>query len=198
MLLYHGSSRDGLQTLQPSVADHGKPYVYFSTSEIAACFYAANAVPRPHYWFPYGYDAAGKVIYTETYPNAFRDVYEGRQGYLYACEIPEDALLRFPSNPHLRISAEPVAVARTETIGDLCEWFLRRENEGKLIIQRYETLAPAVLSAWHSMVLEDLRAAAANAKDSAYSDFVRSRMPAVWERFTRQPEYDCSYTGPII
>lgn len=197
MLLYHGSSKEGLQTLQPFVADHGKPYVYFSTSEIAACFYAANAVSRPHYWFPYGYDAVGKAIYTETYPNAFLDVYEGRRGYLYACEIPEDALMRFPSNPHLRISAVSVPVARAETIGNLGEWFLQRESEGKLIIQRYETLTPAALSAWHSKVLEDLRAACVHSQENAYADFVRTRMPAVWARYVSQPEYDCSYGGPI-
>jgi hypothetical protein len=197
MLLYHGSSTDGLHTLEPFVANHGKPYVYFSISEIAACFYAANVVERPHYWFPYGYDAAGKPIYTETYPNAFRDVYEGKRGFLYTCDIQEDTLLRFPSNPQLCISAAPVSVSRAETIGNLCDWFLQRESEDKLIIQRYETLTPAALAAWHGKVLEDLRAACVQTKDNSFAEFVRDRMPAVWERYVRQPEYDCSYSGPI-
>ena len=51
MLLYHGSSKNELNTLQPFTANHGKPYVYFSTSEIAAAFFAASPVQRPYYWF---------------------------------------------------------------------------------------------------------------------------------------------------
>ncbi len=48
MLLYHGSSKTDLLTLQPSIADHGKPYVYFSTSEVAAAFFAASPGYRPN------------------------------------------------------------------------------------------------------------------------------------------------------
>ena len=52
ILLYHGSSTGGIQTLQPSTADHGKPYVYFTTSDVSAALYAARVVERPYYWVP--------------------------------------------------------------------------------------------------------------------------------------------------
>ena len=57
ILLYHGSSTGGIQTLQPFTADHGKPYVYFTTSDVSAALHAARVIERPYYWVPYGYDA---------------------------------------------------------------------------------------------------------------------------------------------
>lgn len=197
MHLYHGSSISGLRTLRPSLADHGKPYVYFSTDEIIAAFYAACAVERPYYFFPYGYDAAGRPVYTETYPNAFFETYGDKSGCLYICDLPEAALLRFPSNPHMRLSTEETTVLRAEPVANLGEWFLKKESEGRLKIQRYETLAKSELASWHSMVLEELRAACAETHDNAYAAFVRRAMPQVWERFVNEPAYACAYSGPL-
>lgn len=197
MHLYHGSSISDLRTLRPSLADHGRPYVYFSTDETAAAFYAACAVERPYYYFPYGYDAADRPVYTETYPNAFLETYGGKSGCLYICDLPETALLRFPSNPHMRLSADEAPVLRAEPIENLCDWFLKKEAEGKLTIQRYEKLAKSELASWHGMVLEELRAACAKTQDNAYAAFIRRAMPQVWERFVSEPAYECSYSGPI-
>lgn len=183
MLLYHGSSIGNLQTLQPFIADHGKPYVYFSTNETAACFHAANVIERPFYWYPYGYGPAGKVIYTELYPGAFQEAYAGKRGYLYICDLPEETLLRFPSNPNARLSAAAVPVTRTEEIEDLHAWFLAREREGKLMVQRYDSLTPDVQSCWYGKVLEDLREANSDARMNALSVFVQEKMPSVWARF---------------
>ncbi len=183
MLLYHGSSIGNLQTLQPFIADHGKPYVYFSTNETAACFHAVNIVERPYYWYPYGYDPGGKIVYTELYPGAFEEAYAGKRGYLYTCDLPEETLLRFPSNPNARLSAAAVPVAQAEEIEDLFEWFLSREREGKLIVQRYDSLTPEVQSCWYGKVLEDLREAGGGNRADAFSVFVRKKMPSVWARF---------------
>ncbi|MEN6595560.1 MAG: hypothetical protein ABFC31_11520 [Clostridiaceae bacterium] len=198
MLLYHGSSKSGLQTLQPFTADHGKPYVYFSTNETAAAFYAAGPVERPYYWFPYSFDAACKAVYTETYPEAFHQTYHQKSGTLYICEVADDALLRFPSNPFTRLSAKPVQVTRSCPIENLHDWFLQRECDGALLIQRYETVARLELASWHGKVLEDLRAACAQTRENAFAAFVQRTMPQVWERFISEPEYECSYAGPII
>ena len=197
MLLYHGSSQNGLQTLRPFLADHGKPYVYFSTDSTAAAFYTACAVERPYYFFPYGYDAAARPVYTETYPGALRETYAQKSGYLYVCDLPEAELLRFPSNPHMRLTANETPVLRVEAIENLYEWFLKKEAEGKLTIQRYESLAKGDLASWHGMVLEELRAACAETHDNAYAAFVRRTMPQVWERFVGEPDYECAYSGPL-
>jgi len=187
ILLYHGSSTGGIQTLQPFTADHGKPYVYFTTSDVSAAFYAARVIERPYYWVPFGYDAHGKITYTEVWKNAFAEVYSGKTGFVYCCEGDDKRLLRFPTHHSLRLSTEAVAVAHSEKIDDLHAWFLQREQEGKLIIQRYESLAPVQLSLWHGMVLEELiMNFSVVEQEHPYTRFVQEKLPAIWERFLHE------------
>lgn len=187
ILLYHGSSVGGIHTLQPFTADHGKPYVYFTTSGISAAFYAARAVEKPYYWVPYGYDAHGTITYTEVWKNAFSDVFAGKKGYLYCCEANENALLRFPTHQSLRLSPDSVPVSRAEPIDNLQTWFLQREQEGRLVIQRYDTLTPEQLSLWYGLVFEELKdSVAGNPEENAYVRFVREKIPAVWERYLQE------------
>ena len=186
ILLYHGSSTGGIHTLQPFTADHGKPYVYFTTSDISAAFYAANPVERPYYWVPYGYDAKGRITYTEAWKNAFAETFSGRRGYVYCCEADDKKLLRFPTHQSLRLSVDPVPVSRAEAIDDLYAWFVKREEEGRLAVQRYETLTPEQLSLWHGMVLEELIGTIGMHMDNAYVRFVQEKMPSVWERYIQE------------
>ncbi len=189
ILLYHGSSTGGIQTLQPFTADHGKPYVYFTTSDVSAAFYAARAVERPYYWVPYGYDAQGKITYTEVWKNAFTDVFSGKKGYLYCCEADEKSLLRFPTHQSLRLSPDPVQVSRVEPVNDLLAWFLQREQDGRFVIQRFETLTPAQLSLWHGLVYEELKESFfGNSAENAYVRFVQEKVPVVWERFQQEAQ----------
>ena len=187
ILLYHGSSTGGIQTLQPFTADHGKPYVYFTTSDVSAALHAARVIERPYYWVPYGYDAKGHITYTEVWKNAFGEMFSGKKGYVYCCEADEKKLLRFPTHQSIRLSTEPVPVSHCDTIDDLYDWFLRREQEGKLVIQRYDTLEPGQLSLWHGMVLEELIDRYSGiAQSNPYTQFVQEKLPAVWERFLHE------------
>ncbi len=187
ILLYHGSSTGGIRTLQPFTADHGKPYVYFTTSDVSAAFYAARIVDKPYYWVPYGYDPQGRITYTEVWKNAFMDTFSGKRGYLYCCEMDDKKLLRFPTNQSVRLSTDPVNVSHVEPIDDLYTWFLRREQEGRLIIQRYETLTPAQLSLWHGLVYEELKESfKAEEMENAYTHFIQEKIPVVWSRFQHE------------
>ena len=189
MLLYHGSSSGDLKVLQPFTADHGKPYVYLTTDEVSAGFYAESLLERPYYWFPYGYDPNGKPFYAELFQNAFAEAYRGKSGYLYACEVDEKKLLRFASNRNTRMSTEPLAVCRCERIENLYDWFLQREKEGKLTIQRFADFTQEALSLWHEMILEDLRdAVKTGEQDNPYSRFVQQKLPSVWSRYLRESE----------
>ncbi len=189
ILLYHGSSTGGIRTLQPFTADHGRPYVYFTTSDVSAAFYAARVVERPYYWVPYTYDAQGRITYTEVWKNAFADTFSGKKGYLYCCEADDKTLLRFPTHQSLRLSPEPIPVSHADTIEDLGAWLLRREQEGRLVVQRYEALTPASLSLWYGIVLEELRESfSAGELENAYTRFVQDKLPAVWERFLHEEQ----------
>ncbi|MEA4870251.1 hypothetical protein SDC9_156025 [bioreactor metagenome] len=184
ILLYHGSSVGSIHTLQPFTADHGNPYVYFTTSDVSAALYAARAVERPYYWSPIGYDAQGRITYTEAWRNAFLEVFSGKKGYLYCCEADEKKLLRFPSHPCLRLSVDPVPVSHREEIADLYAWFCQREQEGKIILQRFESLTQAQLILWHRAALEALATSfSMQSQENTFAHFVQEKMPAVWERF---------------
>lgn len=66
MTLYHGSNIAGIEILKPNQADHDRSYVYMTTIDVVAAFYLCNAVERPYYWFPYGFENNSNVpIYHE-------------------------------------------------------------------------------------------------------------------------------------
>ena len=138
MILYHGSNTFGIETLEPHLADHDRPYVYMSTIEIVAGFYMVNAVERPYYWFPYGFDRNGKVQYDELYPDALREVSEGRSGCIYAVEADEKDILPFKNIPCARLATVPMKVIGCTEINDCYEWLLEQEKLGTFEINRFE------------------------------------------------------------
>ncbi len=73
MTLYHGSNTANIKILEPRQADHARPYVYMTTIDVVAAFYLCNAVERPYYWFPYGFESNSIIpVYHELYPNALK------------------------------------------------------------------------------------------------------------------------------
>lgn len=136
MTLYHGSPRGGINTLRPSLSQHGEAYVYFSTNPVIAAMYVFNPLPAPHAFFPYGFDREGRLIYEEYYEGQFMELYGGREGFLYACDDVPDAF-NPTAIPHVLVSAAPVPVSRCTRIPDAAEYFRARAEEGKLRIFFY-------------------------------------------------------------
>ena len=133
MTLYHGSPQGGIGMLQPSLSQHGKAYVYFSTNPVIAAMYVFNPLPAPHAFFPYGFDREGRLIYEEYYEGQFEQLYGGREGFLYECDNVPGAFN--PTQiPHVLVSAAPVPVSRCTRIPDAAEYFRARAGEGKLRI----------------------------------------------------------------
>ena len=84
IVLYHGSNTGNNKVLKPNQADHDRPYVYLTVMDVVAAFYLCNAVERPYYWFPYGFETDNDIpVYHELYPNALREVSDGVSGYIY-------------------------------------------------------------------------------------------------------------------
>lgn len=139
MTLYHGSPHSGIGTLQPSLSQHGKAYVYFSTNPVIAAMYVFNPLPRPHAFFPYGFDREGKLIYEEYYKGQFEELYGGREGFLYECDDVPGAFN--PTKiPHVLVSEAPVPVSRCTRIPDAAEYFLARVEKGQLRIFFYDEM----------------------------------------------------------
>lgn len=113
MILYHGSNIADIKILKPNQADHDRPYVYMTTIDVVAAFYLCNAVEKPYYWFPYGFERdSGVPIYNELYPNALKEVSEGVSGYIYEVEADECQVIPFQNIPCARLATEPVTVKR--------------------------------------------------------------------------------------
>lgn len=139
MTLYHGSPRGGIKTLRPSLSQHGKAYVYFSTNPVIAAMYVFNPLPAPHAFFPYGFDREGRLIYEEYYEGQFMELYGGREGFLYECdEVPDT--FNPTKIPHVLVSAAPVPVSRCTRIPDAAEYFRARAEEGKLRLFFYDEM----------------------------------------------------------
>ncbi|MBR3935017.1 MAG: hypothetical protein IKJ57_00530 [Oscillospiraceae bacterium] len=186
MILYHGSNTFGIETLEPHLADHDRPYVYMSTIEIVAGFYMVNAVERPYYWFPYGFDRNGKVQYDELYPDALREVSEGKSGCIYAVEADEKDILPFKNIPCARLATVPMKVIGCTEINDCYEWLLEQEKLGTFEINRFEDKSEKEMQWWYKTILDYIdRKRMIETPDCSYAEFVRRKFPKVWEDYEK-------------
>lgn len=184
MILYHGSNTFGLTTLEPRLADHERPYVYMSTIKIVAGFYLVNAVEQPYYWFPYGFDRDGAVQYHELYPNALREVSEGKSGCIYTVEADEKDVLPFKNIPSARLGTVPMRVADCLEIPDCYQWLIEQERLGTFRLCRFEDKSEEQLRWWHDKILSYISEKdMIKTPDCSYAAFVRQKFPDVWEDY---------------
>ncbi len=187
MKLYHGSNIRGIGVLEPRQADHDRPYVYLSTIHVVAAFYLCNAVEKPYYWFPYGFDEGGVPVYHELYPDALRQVSEGVRGYIYEVEAGEKQVLPFKNIPCARLAAEPLAVTGCLEVENAYELFLEYVEQGQMRIGRFEDKSEQELARWHSMIKGCLKEKEMiKIPGCSYAVFVRNRFPGVWEEYLRE------------
>ena len=183
MLLYHGSNTIGLTELIPKQADHDRPYVYLTTIEQVAAMYLCNAVERPYYWFPYGFENGSDVpVYHELYPDALRQVSEGVKGCIYIVNADDGEYIPFMNIPCARLGTVPLKVVDCIYVPDAYALFQNYIREGRLRVGRFEDKSPEQLEKWYSIVAEymkekDMR----NTNDCSYARFVREKLPRAWE-----------------
>lgn len=186
MILYHGSNISGIKVLEPKLADHDRPYVYMTTIEIVAGFYLVNAVERPYYWFPYGFDKEGNVVYHELYPNALREVSEGRSGTIYIVDADEKDVIPFKNIPCARLGIVPMKVISYTKIDDCYKWLLEKAREGKFKICKYEDKTKQQMQGFYNMIYSYIKEKnMITIPDCSYARFVREKFPNVWEDYMK-------------
>ena len=135
MTYYHGSPIGNLKELIPSLSEHNKPYIYFSTNPLVALLYAVKPVPKPFSFYPYGFDKEGNLVYSEYFENAFHKLYNGKTGYLYEAENLNGA--QNPTNINSAVVCEtPVKITNVTKISNLYEYYLEQEKLGNFIIKK--------------------------------------------------------------
>lgn len=186
MKLFHGSNTSGIRMLEPRLADHDRPYIYLTAIDVVAAFYLCNAVEKPWYWFPYGFENGNpKVpVYHELYPNALEEVSGGVRGCIYQVEASESQIIPFPNIPCARLGIEPLEVAGCQEVPDAFELFQRYKEQGKLKIGRFEDKSQKELNRWYDMLISYLEEKKmSQIPDCSYAKFIRSKFPFVWERY---------------
>ena len=180
MILYHGSSIPNLTELKPHTSEHKEPYVYLSSDIVVAMLYTVHKIERPHNWFTYGFDENNIPVYTEYYPNALADVYNGKKGYVYQCHKTEDM-----SNPTdincTYVCTKPVMIDKCIVIDDVYKTLLEYEKSKHFIIRRFEVLSdkqPININA--QIKQEIINHGLLSTPESGYSKFIQDKFPEVW------------------
>ena len=188
MILYHGSNTANIQVLQPHLADHDRPYIYMSTLEVVAAFYMCNAVERPYYWFPYGFDKeTGVPVYHELYPDALKEVSNGVSGSIYIVDADEDSILPFKNIPVARLATQPVKVLKEIKVENAYDLFMQYVAEGKMKIGRFEDKTEKSIANWHNMVLSYIKEKdMIKTPDCSYALFVKEKFPSVWRQYEKE------------
>jgi len=185
MKLFHGSNIIGLDILKPHLADHDRPYIYLSTIEVVAGFYMVNAVEKPYYWFPYGFDH-GTPVYFELYPNALKEVSEGKEGCIYEVAANEKDVLPFKNIPCARLGTVPMEVVNCTKILDAYGWFMQEKLESKLKVVRYGTMNEKQMNNWYRMIFDYIKGKnMIETPECSYAKFVQWKFPHVWEQYEK-------------
>lgn len=135
-------------------------------------WYWCNAVARPYYWFPYGFERDSDIpVYHELYPDALREVSDRVSGYLYEVEADESQIISFKNIPCARLATEPIAVTNCIPVPNAYELFLAYGKQE--------------LSRWYSYIADYLTEKDMHkTPDCSYALFIKEKFPQVWEQYT--------------
>lgn len=133
-MLYHISPRAGLTLLQPRISSHGAAYVYAVDNLATGLLFGAK---KDDFDLLIDQDRQGRPEVWECYPDAFRQVYQGRSCWVY--QVEEAGFLRGKTgwDPEL-VCPRPVPVAAAFPVEDLCRRLLEEQASGGLILHRYD------------------------------------------------------------
>ncbi len=180
MLFYHGSPIGGLNELKPFLSEHGKPYIYFSSSPIVALLYAVKPVPKPFSFYPYGFEKDGTVVYSEYFENAFFHLYNGKVGYLYECTHLENT--DNPTNIHCAYTcSEAIKVSKVTEISNLYTYFQEQEAKGLFLIKQREKISEKEMQFVFDELKNDIKSH--NLRQffqHPMSIFIQEHFPNVW------------------
>lgn len=197
MIYYHGSVAEGITKLLPFAKKNSNlpfPCVYLTTSRALAPIYIWD---KPFKWMNYFIRKEdGAPVYTESFPNALAVFYKGVRGWVYVCQGEYEQ--NGTGISCAAISKEPVEVFSAERIPDAYEELLRLEKEGKLCIQRYETLTQEQLESEKRMTLNTIknRELLKNPEDPL-ALFIREYMPQYWreaEKAAASEAFEASFS----
>ena len=180
MEYYHGSSNSNITVLEPQISEHKEEYVYLTTNKVVAAFYCVKILPKPYYYYSYGF-RNNIPVYTDYYKDSLKEIYKNKKGYIYTCEEPEQMIN--PTNIYCAFTTHyPVNIKSVEEIDDMYEWFLRQEKLGNLIIERYDELSEEQLNNIENIITKEIQNELKNNTNSIYCQFLKDKFSDIWDK----------------
>ena len=185
MIAYHGTVVGGLHTLEPffnPLGDLKYPVIYLSTNKTLSLFYIWNVWNGKYKWMTFGF-RDDILVYNESFKNGLFEFYNGVKGYIYTCddnfEIDEN------STKYAVISRKSVKIQDIDCVENAYERILQYENEGQVIINRYENLSGEQKSKDRNMVLTLIKRLDLLKGEHPMSKFVSEKFPEYWNEARR-------------
>lgn len=136
-MLYHISKTPGLKVLKPQISTHKKAYVYAIENMVTGLLFGA---PKDDFDFILCVQDGVPVV-MECYPDAFRQIFEGRSCSVY--EVCEDGFERGKTTWSAELVSEnEVEVLSESVVENLYARLLEEKAKGNLIVRRYEDTEP--------------------------------------------------------
>ncbi len=159
-----------------------------TTIDVVAAFYLCNAVEKPFYWFPYGFEKNSSIpIYHELYPSALKEVSDGVSGYLYEVNAEENQVIPFKNIPCARLATSPLPVVNCVRIENAYDLFMDYVAQGKMRIGHFHEKTEKQLAWWYSGLVDYLKEKdMIQIPDCSYARFIRDKFPQVWEKYVSE------------
>lgn len=168
-MLFHASPVPNIEALTPHISNHGKPLIYFSQKPENVLVYLCNAVEKCcrengfvhkgsySKWGSYGFNSEGILVLEEYWLNATRETYKGQNGYIYSVEEEGGSFSDLEGIPFAKTSERAVKISKCEYIPNAYDALLQANEEGKIILTKYEDNSPKKLEWIRKTVLEEYR-----------------------------------------
>lgn len=179
MKYYHGSIVPNLKKLHPfntsnSLSD--KDCVYLTDRKEMALLYIWV---RKFMWLTYGFTKEGKVIFTETHPDALKEFYKDVKGYIYTADIDTEHENDTSIKNVLTVYSE-VDIAECEMIEDVYDELLKYEEQGRIILRRYEQLTEHEKAKNKEMIIRELANNEQYRIDKALLSYIKMRFSDIY------------------
>lgn len=193
-MYYHGSKRGNIKVLKPNYSMHGEKYVYLTTNKAVALIYTVNAIEKFYEdnnlvkpsefqpWYSYGFNKDKLPRLEEYYPDAIKETYSKKSGYIYVCKKP--LKLENPTNIYCAyVTKENVEILEVIFVEDVYQELLEYEKLGLLEIKMYKDNTEKFQNMIEGYIRDDIiKYKLLENPSNSYTIFLKSKFPHLFKQ----------------
>lgn len=150
MFFYQASQVANIEVLEPKIANHNTPLIYFSEKKENVLQYLSNAVEEfckdNHFsyegiwkkWASYGFKKEEKLQLEEYYSNTLEETYKGISGFIYHISYLKSEANFEINIPNAFALSQPIKVTGCKIVDDAFEEIFNAERLGLIEVIRYD------------------------------------------------------------